>query len=64
LNGLAQAEASVRRGGILIEANDSEGEAIQLQIVLWLIDRHYLFSCTETRTCNRRPTTSIKSQPS
>jgi hypothetical protein len=54
----------VRRGGILIEANDSEGEAIQLQIVLWLIDRHYLFSCTETRTCNRRPTTSIKSQPS
>jgi transposase len=26
LNGLAQAEASVRHGGILIEANDSEGE--------------------------------------
>jgi hypothetical protein len=31
LDGLAQAEASVRHGGILIEANDSEGEAIQLQ---------------------------------
>jgi len=29
LDGLAQAEASVRHGGILIEANDSEGEAMK-----------------------------------
>ncbi|MGF6287147.1 hypothetical protein QF010_006015, partial [Pseudomonas silensiensis] len=29
MNGLAQAEASVRHGGILIEANDSEGEAMK-----------------------------------
>ncbi len=29
MDGLAQAEASVRHGGILIEANDSEGEAMK-----------------------------------